>query len=550
MMDTIDYEPLVKKEPPEDLTEWVLQHGGLQQEYLIYKAGREYEPLEDRWRPAVEVTCSACGRTFLADKMDAGGCSHAWAPAPFGWRHPTMAENVISGMDSMCPFCGAEARVQHVGQISKRGIDDYAYTTEIYRVPVEGGKDRLVVQDWQTCRIIEKNGHSWFHTCPWTAWVVEEKKIVRLTGYTRYFSTLMKHDLEQRKTFLDDYGKMKFLYPWDPAVLEGTTAENSKLDKYIDQGGECLVAYLALWRKRPTIENLVMQGCGGLVEELIAKEQETSTYQRRPGIPKLKEIDWKEKQPNRMLHMNREEFRLVGRTMTAQGLKLLIWARENHIPVQLPEGLKLLEKQREYGCSQILGLAGPEEFWRTMRYLDHKDRDYTTLRDYRRMAASLEMDLENSQVRWPKDLKAAHDKVMKLYARRKDEILQAGFSKRAEALAAYSWSRGGILIRPCASEAELRNEGKVLHHCVATYAEDHATGKTAIFFVRKAEAPKKPWYTLELDEKDLLVKQNRGLRNCARTPEIQAFEDEWLAWLRSGQKKETRKRKKKGATAA
>ena len=30
------------------------------------------------------------------------------------------------------------------------------------------------------------------------------------------------------------------------------------------------------------------------------------------------------------------------------------------------------------------------------------------------------------------------------------------------------------------------------------------------------------------------MRQNRGLRNCPRTPEVQAFEDLWLSWVRAG----------------
>ena len=59
-------------------------------------------------------------------------------------------------------------------------------------------------------------------------------------------------------------------------------------------------------------------------------------------------------------------------------------------------------------------------------------------------------------------------------------------------------------------------------------------GQTAIFFLRREEDPDKPWYTLELDEKELTVKQNRGFQNCARTAEVEAFEKKWVAWLRAG----------------
>lgn len=78
-----------------------------------------------------------------------------------------------------------------------------------------------------------------------------------------------------------------------------------------------------------------------------------------------------------------------------------------------------------------------------------------------------------------------------------------------------------------------------MHHCVWTYAERHAAGKTAIFFIRRTVEPRTPYYTLELDEKSLTVKQNRGLRNCGKTPEVQNFENLWLAWVRAGARRDT-----------
>ena len=77
-------------------------------------------------------------------------------------------------------------------------------------------------------------------------------------------------------------------------------------------------------------------------------------------------------------------------------------------------------------------------------------------------------------------------------------------------------------------------EGNALHHCVGTYGKKHANGSTAIFFIRRASRPNEPWYTLELDEKKLEVRQNRGKHNCARVPEVQAFENKWLAWVWAG----------------
>lgn len=547
MAETMNYAPLIPKEPPEGLTSWVLQQGGLAKEYLIYKAGWEYVPLEERRRPVVEVTCTACGETFAAEKIGAGGCCRGYASAPFGWLHPTLNDEVISGNDTVCPICGAKAKTEHVSAIP-RGTSEHTYTAVISRLSVPGKADRLMISEWQTSRYIDKNGTSQFGNHLWTAWVVEERKIVRLMGYFKFMSTLSCCNLGQRKTFLDDFGKYDLLYPWDPAVLVGTTAENCKLDKYIEAGGDRLVSYLALWRKRPAVENLLMQGCGGLVAELIEKEQTNYAYQRHKGIPKLNCINWKEKKPHRMLSMSKEQFRKFGRALTAEGCKLLRLAKENSVEVQTLDDLKLLQRAGSYyTVSEILERVGAKDFWRTVRYLESRGSTFSILRDYWRMAEQLGMDMQNDQVRWPKDLRSAHDKVMERYKARESEILEQSFAKRLAELEKFAWRSGGILIRPCASQEELRQEGKLLRHCVASYAERHAKGETAIFFIRQEKEPDKPWYTLELDEMNLVVRQNRGKCNCAKTPEVQAFQDNWIAWVRAGCKKKTKKTKEANA---
>ena len=54
--------------------------------------------------------------------------------------------------------------------------------------------------------------------------------------------------------------------------------------------------------------------------------------------------------------------------------------------------------------------------------------------------------------------------------------------------------------------------------------------------------PRKPYYTLELDEKKLTVRQNRGLQNCGKTAAVQAFEDLWISWARAEAKRDERGR--------
>ena len=85
--------------------------------------------------------------------------------------------------------------------------------------------------------------------------------------------------------------------------------------------------------------------------------------------------------------------------------------------------------------------------------------------------------------------------------------------------------------------AELIDEGSALHHCVATYAKEHLSGQTVIFFIRKKSEPDKPFYTLEYNPKTESIVQCRGLCNCGKTPEVKAFVKAWSEYIRSKKKK-------------
>ena len=139
---------------------------------------------------------------------------------------------------------------------------------------------------------------------------------------------------------------------------------------------------------------------------------------------------------------------------------------------------------------------------------------------------------------WPDRLKREHDRAA---ARQKTEAnrkLDAAILQQAEKLERFSLTMDGITIRPARSAGELAAEGKSLHHCVESYAERVSKGETFIFFIRREAEPDMSWYTLNLDKDLARVIQNRGNRNCDRTPDVQAFEKTWLEWVRAGGKRD------------
>lgn len=306
---------------------------------------------------------------------------------------------------------------------------------------------------------------------------------------------------------------------------------------YQEAGGKRLVSYLALWRKRPTVENLLVQGCGRFLAELIDHEKSSGTD--HGGIPKLSDVNWKEKRPAQMLGLNKEEFRYMRQMRwNVEDLERYRLVKKSGLPVRLPEDMELLRGKPAYEVNRILEEGPPQDFWRILRYLKKQKMTWGILQDYWHMAHRLHRDLNDSLVRWPRNLHAAHDQVMEEQQARVNAELNAMFLERAAELEPLSFELDGLLIRPCQTEAELIQEGKDLHHCVATYAKRHAEGKTAILFIRQVTEPDKPFFTLEFDEKAKKVRQNRGLRNCDRTPEVKAFEKAWLSFVRRAKPKE------------
>jgi hypothetical protein len=153
--------------------------------------------------------------------------------------------------------------------------------------------------------------------------------------------------------------------------------------------------------------------------------------------------------------------------------------------------------------------------------------------DYLDQASKVDYDLTDPYYLYPQDLVRAHDRVTAEYQRNLEEINRkvareqaAKFAKAMKKYCNLTYESDGLIIRPAVSEKELIAEGNVLHHCIASYAGRVVSGKTAIFFVRKADEPDKPYYTLALVED--AVTQCRGMSNCGMAADVSEFVNSWV----------------------
>ena len=92
------------------------------------------------------------------------------------------------------------------------------------------------------------------------------------------------------------------------------------------------------------------------------------------------------------------------------------------------------------------------------------------------------------------------------------------------------WSDGEYSIIVPDSLAELTAEGAMLHHCVGSYKDAVAEHREGIVFLRKAVAPKLPFFTIDVTIEPngkYMIRQCHGDRNCNPSHELVEVLKKW-----------------------
>lgn len=566
--------PLVPRTPPEGLLEWTVQEyaAELDRGGLVYEA--EYvddygmAQLLDPWaKPRkvkmVRCSCSVCGQSILLnwckDQTHGYGFVHPEDEEGDWARTPTAA-----GDETKCPVCGHDVLVNKAAAVG-RGYYVTAETS-VLSAALVGESNMLALTGWTVQRRVYRSGSERLEIIPAEAYVFSSDGCAQLLGWRNSYSgtagPFISYTREWRQPlrWSERWGASNKIFGLTPELVERSCLPNCKLDVYMKGGpGQACypVPYLRLYQTHPNVEHVLVHGLPRVLHDLIRREVTSWKWEKNVrGLMDLEELDWDESRPAQMLRLNKDELRLA----QSQDWGLLFW----RLFIDAREAGEVLsgEDIRNAFClgdDNVANLVGQGPVGKSIRYLlrqceaideeylsqclEDEDEvpdtrelpDVTTLLDYWRMAQALGRNLDDPAVRFPKDLLNAHDRASELVEQRGGmNNFALEFRLRRRLLRKYSFRADGLLIRPAASKRELSEEGNALHHCVGSYGQKHALGDTAIFFIRRASHPGEPYFTLELDEKELKVRQNRGMRNCGRTEEVQAFEEKWLSWLRAG----------------
>ena len=326
----------------------------------------------------------------------------------------------------------------------------------------------------------------------------------------------------------------------------------------------CVIKFLHLAHVYPRkVEMLMKAGMAETVWDLA-----------RRGVKHAAVLDWKAADDRTAWKVPPQILREFLKRSNDIGL-LEMWQRLNRT-----EKVSLAETEAAYpalsGHPKALALArrrgvAPMRLYRYLERQGNPQALFTAWEDYVRLGERQGMALHRSDVLLPADLGAAHDAVvaeqnrlLEIERKRREaerraqeamerELRDKAYAERKKVLERkYAWTDGTYQIVVPDSEEAIREEGRVLQHCVGGYAQRHAEGKTVILFMRKVRAPETPWLTIEMWGTQL--HQIHGFRNegaytskrIAPDPreKYRAFLDPWLAWVAAGSR-----RKKDGTPA-
>lgn len=326
----------------------------------------------------------------------------------------------------------------------------------------------------------------------------------------------------------DSFCGSESMYPDNIAEeVAGTSLQYICLDRYAKEESKWPVHYAVCAAKYPVMEFLYKKGYTTLVRDRLYGERE-----------QMKKVHWTAKRLKncfdfplawfKALPASEWNYGHVGRANRLYEMKPNATMEEVSLHVRYDWSYlkKVLERAKETRIMRYLVKQNPRAEYDTYNWMAIA----RTYMDYIEECTQLNLDLQDEAVLFPPSLERAHERTMAQVKYEKDRIAKEQFREATKHLARLSWQRDGFAIRPAESADELTKEGAALHHCVAGYAKRMANGETAIFLIRKLDAPDTPFFTLELQGKRVV--QCRTEYNKSYEAEgqqaVKAFVDAWL----------------------
>lgn len=434
----------------------------------------------------------------------------------------------------VCPHCGRDVTVKSVGMGRKKLKEKHRVL-----VPVQRGKTTYMTL---TEVIVDFTGFS----PQLRTWISALYKINdrELTYYKHHPDGYYPQWWELRRTFK---------LPPDPVVPYGC-GYRSEWNTYacIPEGRNRLLTcdrlkYFNFWEyvreMEPEPEEFV--GLIGQVWKYPAMEMlwkagfrfmvaERAVFQTGFGViningktlPKIFRSDMQTVRDLKEMNADIEDVRIYKQALQEYGFR-----PETHREADIAK--KLMMRKERLDC----------DLGRAVRYIAKSGITVEDWKDYYKELVKLGIKRKAKNL-FPKNFREAHEKTSAQVKYVEDRELKENMRIMIERKKENGGiaELNGLLFILAETPEELNNEGKMQHHCVASYAERVAKGKCYIYFVRKKEELEKAFYTLELSPEGRIL-QCRGLKNCNMTPEVSEVVNAFSRMEQEKYEKEKKERK-------
>lgn len=502
---------------PEALQEKALDRLG---RYLIYYNLNKNER---------EAVCTKCGRVMGAEKGDTGRFGELWKA-----KHRE---------EGRCPCCGekvtyiAQGRMKNFSSLHKddRFVFVWAENHDCIWMMAAHAWDEINANDY----------HSDLHYAPDRIWLLTPGKVQceRVVydywnpywfGYKPRIESGWTHPSnphrEPYQSFMSNGGD----YYWidgsqdEEPFLAGTFlryAEGAMREICADID----VKMLVFMAEHPKLSEMLLKfGAYWVIRERVYQDRENRSL-----------LNWSAETPYGFFRLDKASFKVFAASGCSRSALEIYHVGKKVKGFTMETAIRLAEQFKSDGVTLVraakwLGVKAETVAEKV------KARKYSLIEwsDYISMARKLKYDMKNPVVVYPKDLKAAHDHALAQMAIRVSCAAQKAYMQRKVELSRkYCYCDGTFFIRPPFTQEEIIREGKLMQHCVGTYADRHMKGTTDILFMRRCDKPDTPLYTIEF--KDGMERQIRGKGNgVVKTTAEKEFHHNWLAWVKAGSRPE------------
>ncbi len=483
--------------------------------------------------------CTACGRSFAASSAKA---------------------KMTHKGDATCPLCGQALIVEK----RRSSLQKKARLTLIQKLDDKRGIERHfdVTVDWEIFRVVKlkETIRCMLHRGAWSR-----------DAFDLYY--LQHGGWDNKGNSFNHRWKPGYLYPqgiqeglagtvyqdwtdvFEYMAAMGMKANYNRLLVDTRKSFISTVEYLAKGRFRQLLEDIsdevdYIHGYGGwnaldtskkdicAVMRIRDMQKINRLRQEDGGIDMLEWMQWADKEGKRI------------------GSDVLSWYGRNGIT------------NAKYRSSRASRRLSPEQL---MNYLNRQMAEsyggkrkakavFETYEDYLSMSERLGKDMSDAMVYRPRELKRRHGEAVeennrrieaerarmdKEQARKDAERMEEKYPGSEAILATirpkYEYGNERFRITVPHSFIDIVSEGMALHHCVGNterYFDRILQHETYICFLRRAEEPEKPYYTIEV-EPGGTIRQHRGmLDEEPGIEEVKPFLREWQKEIRKRMREE------------